>query len=85
VTAEDGMSDEFERARELAERLRAEGHHGAAEQIHHATMGERIGHALLEAVREACQTVLTTIEALDPKTQLLAEELRLEIDKRLSR
>jgi len=77
--------EEIRRARELADRLRAEGHHAAAERVQHATVGARIGEALLETVREACQTVLTTIEALDPKTALLAEELRLEVDKRLSR
>ncbi|MBV8915131.1 MAG: hypothetical protein JOZ05_19080 [Acetobacteraceae bacterium] len=79
------MTDEIDRARELADRLRAEGHQAAATHLHHATTGERIGHALLEAIREACQIVLTTIEALDPKTQLMAEELRLEVDKRLRR
>jgi hypothetical protein len=72
-----------DQARALAERLRAEGHATAADRLQTATAGERIGHALLEALREASQTVLTTIEALDPKTQLLAEELRLEIDKLL--
>ena len=80
-----GAVDEpVDQARTLAERLRAEGHAAAAERLHAATAGERIGHGLLEALRETCQTVLTTIEALDPKTQLLAEELRLEVDKRLS-
>jgi hypothetical protein len=78
-------ADPIEQARELSERLRAEGHHAAAERVEHATLGERIGAELLNALRGACQFALTTIEALDPKTQLLAEELRLEIDKRLSR
>lgn len=73
----------LDQARTLAERLRAEGHASVADRLQTATTGERITHALLEALREACQTVLTTIEALDPKTQLMAEELRLEIDKRL--
>ena len=81
----DGGDEAIGRAQALAERLRAEGHATAADRLHHATAGERLGHALLEGLREACQTVLTTIEALDPKTQLMAEELRLEIDKRLSR
>ena len=71
-------------ARVLAERLRRQGHTAAAERLHAATAGERITRALLEALREACQTVLTTVEALDPATQLMAEELRLEVDKRLS-
>jgi hypothetical protein len=34
-------------------------------------------------LRDACQFALTAIEALDPKTELMAEELRLEVDKRL--
>jgi len=75
--------DPAAQARDLADRLHAEGHVEAAEQVHAATAGNRIGHALLEAVREACQIALTTVEALDPKTALLAEELRLEVDKRL--
>jgi hypothetical protein len=75
----------IDRARELTERLRAEGHQAAAERVEHATLGQQIGAELLDALRGACQFALTTIEALDPKTQLMAEELRLEIDKRLSR
>lgn len=75
----------IEQARELAERLRAEGHQEVAARFQRITTGARIGHAFLEAVREACQIALTTIEALDPKTALMAEELRLEIDRRLSR
>jgi len=71
-------------ARYLAERLHAQGYTVQAERLHEETMGERIGNAMLEGLRETCQTVLTTIEALDPKTQLLAEELRLEVDKRLA-
>lgn len=75
----------IERARELIERLRAEGHHAAAERIEHATLGQKIGAELLAALGAACQFALTTIEAIDPTTELMAEELRLEIDKRLSR
>ena len=71
-------------ARALAERLQAEGHDDPAARLHQATEGDRIGHAVLETVREACQTVLTMIEAIDPKTRMLAEELRLEVDKRLA-
>jgi hypothetical protein len=33
--------------------------------------------------RDACQFVLTAIEVIDPKPELMAEELRLEVDKRL--
>jgi hypothetical protein len=77
--------EELGQARDLAERLRAEGHEDAAERLEGATFGQRIGRELLDALREACEFVLTTIEALDPKTTLMAEELRLEVEKRLHR
>ena len=68
----------------LAARLREEGHEAAAAQVEHATTRPHHGGVLVSALREACQTVLTAIEALDPKTQFMAEELRLEIDKKLT-
>jgi hypothetical protein len=78
------MNDEqTQQAQELAARLAAEGHHSAAEQMRDAVNGSYIGAALLQALRDACQFVLTALETLDPKTALLAEELRLEIDKKL--
>ncbi len=75
--------DEISQAHALAARLRAEGHEEAAARVEHAATGPHPGTALAHAVREACQFVLTAIEALDPKTELMAEELRLEVDKRL--
>ena len=84
IVDEPGPVEPDERARALAERLRGEGHEAAADRLHAAVASDGVGHALLAALREACQTVLTTIEAIDPKTQLMAEELRLEIDKRLT-
>jgi hypothetical protein len=77
------MDEPRDRAIELAERLRAEGHEEAADRVAHATLGERIGDAMLDALRGACQFALTTIEAIDPVTELMAEELRGEIDRRL--
>ncbi len=71
------------RAQDLAARLRAEGHLSAADRVENAIGGARIGTALQHALRDACQFVLTAVEALDPKTELMAEELRLEVDKRL--
>jgi hypothetical protein len=79
------MNEPLERARGLADRLRAEGHDQAAQHVEHATLGARIGTEVLDAIRGACHFVLTTVEAIDPKTQLMAEELRLELDKLLSR
>jgi hypothetical protein len=84
------MSDDSEspatRARLLAERLRTEGHDTQADHIEatldqHADAGA--GHGFLHALRDACQTVLTAIEAIDPSSGTAIEELRLEVDKRL--
>ncbi len=69
------------RAKALAERLRAEGHHEAAGRVE--TAGTGVGAAVRHTLDDACQWVLTAIEALDPKTAAMAEELRLELDKRL--
>jgi hypothetical protein len=70
-------------AQELVARLRAEGHLAAATKLENAIDGPKLGKELLHSLRDACQFVLTAIEALDPTTEMLAEELRLEIDKRL--
>ncbi len=71
-------------AQDLADRLRIEGHDAAADKVEDAIGGSQFGDRLLHALRDACQFALTAIEALDPKTGMMAEELRLEIDKRLS-
>jgi len=34
-------------------------------------------------LRDACQTILTAIEAIDPASFTAIDELRLEVDKRL--
>jgi hypothetical protein len=88
------MSDDQDspatRARLLAERLRAEGHDTQADHIeatldeHGAAAGDdTVGHGFLHALRDACQTILTAIEAIDPSSGTAIEELRLEVDKRL--
>ena len=78
------MSDDTEaRARALAARLRAEGHEAAAERIEHELARGPVVNAVLHGLREACELVLTAIEAIDPKTSLMAEELRLSVEKRL--
>jgi hypothetical protein len=41
------------------------------------------GAVLLSALRDVCQVVLTSIEAIDPVCGTLVEDLRLEVDKRL--
>ncbi len=72
------MSDDQDspatRARRLAERLRAEGHDSQADHIeatlgqHAASPEDTAGHGFLHALRDACQTVLTAIEAIDPSS-----------------
>jgi hypothetical protein len=42
------------------------------------------GSGLLEALREACQSVLTAVEAVDPSSYAAIEELRLDVDRRLN-
>jgi hypothetical protein len=75
------------RAQLLAERLRAEGHDTQADHIEatldHHLAADETGHGFLHALRDACQTVLTAIEAIDPSSGTAIEELRLEVDKRL--
>ncbi len=41
------------------------------------------GHPLRTALRDACQVVLTAIEAIDPVCATMVEELRLEVDAHL--
>ena len=72
-----------DRARALASRLHAEGHHEAAARVEATIDQSSAATAVRHTLDDACQWVLTAIEALDPKTALMAEELRLELDKRL--
>ncbi len=74
------MPDDISRqAHDLIARLRERGHHTQADHLA-SRMAEEAGHGLLFALREACQTVLTAIEAIDPVSQTMIEELRLEVD-----
>jgi hypothetical protein len=75
-------NDLSKQMQDLIARLHEQGHHAEAEHLasHPARESE---HALLFALRQACQTVLTAIEAIDPVSQTMIEELRLEVDKRL--
>jgi hypothetical protein len=75
--------DTARRTGDLIDRLREQGHHAEADRLaHHLTL-HRAESGLLFALREACETVLTAIEAIDPVTQTMIEELRLEVEKRL--
>lgn len=78
------------RAEALARHLRAQGHADEATRIEAAIAGgegprapEDLGHGMLHALRDACQTILTAIEAIDPVSITAINELRLEVDKHL--
>jgi hypothetical protein len=70
------------KAHDLVVRLREQGHHAEAEHLagHLARTVER---PLLFALREACETILTAIEAIDPVTQTMIEELRAAVETHL--
>ncbi len=77
------MSDETTKRTEvLIDRLREGGHHGAANHLARTlALGAESG--LLFALRETLEALLTGIEAIDPVTETMMEELRLEVEKRL--
>ncbi len=70
-------------ARAVIERLRAQGHDTQADHLARQLTTRKVERGFLFALREACETVLTAIEAIDPVTQTMIEELRLEVEKRL--
>ena len=75
--------DPAQQTQDLIERLRANGHHAAADHLAHQLSVHTVERALLFALRETCETVLTAIEAIDPATETLIEQLRVEVEKRL--
>jgi hypothetical protein len=75
--------DAKQRAQELIERLRERGHGEAAENLA-AHLAREAEHGFLFTLREACETVLTAIEAIDPVTQTMIEELRVDVEKWLT-
>lgn len=72
------------KAEDVARALEAEGAAAEAERIRNAARTGGVGTALLFALREACEVVLTAVESIDPTTETLLEELRVEVEKRLS-
>jgi hypothetical protein len=71
------------RVQELAERLRVEGHQTEAGHLDSNLTLQAVERGFLFALRETCETVLTAIEAVDPVTQTMIENLRLEVEKHL--
>lgn len=77
------MADETtKRTEALIDRLRERRHEGAAERLARA-LGHGAESGLLFALRETLETLLTGVEAIDPVTQTMIEELRLEVEKHL--
>ena len=75
--------DARDRTAQIIAQLRALGRAEEAWELHRA-LADRIGDALLLALREACDTVLTMIEAFDPETETLLEGLRMDLDAHLT-
>jgi len=76
--------DAVGKTQDLVERLREQGHHAEADSLAHHLSVHSVESGFLFALREACETILTAIEAVDPVTQTMIEDLRLEVEKRLS-
>jgi hypothetical protein len=78
------MPDEIRKqAEDTIQHLHEAGHPEEARHLEHA-LGTQIADALPLTLREACQTVLTAIEAIDPNTEMLLEQLRGKIDAYLT-
>ena|SRR5271165_2203592 len=79
-----GMAqDPAQQTRDLIERLRERGRQAEADHLDRQLSLHAVERGLLFALREACETILTAIEAIDPVTQTMIEELRLEVESRL--
>lgn len=70
-------------ARKLAEQLRQEGHTREATKLMRAAASQGESNLMLRAVDAVLQGLLTAVEAIDPKTMLMIEELRLSVDSAL--
>lgn len=75
--------DPKQKAQHLVDRLRESGHDAEADQLARHLKVQAVERGLLFALRETCETLLTALEAIDPVTQTMIEELRLEVEKRL--
>lgn len=67
-------------ARQVADTLDQRGHAEHAGTLRAALGSGHSGSVLRSALRDACQVVLTAIEAIDPVCATMVEELRLEVD-----
>lgn len=82
--ADTSMTKDTERkAQDVVQHLRDRGHHAEADKLAHHLTIRSLERGVLYALRETCNTVLTAIEAIDPVTQTMIEELRLDVDAKL--
>lgn len=70
----------IEAAQRVADTLDQRGHAAHAGTLRAALAHGHSGSILRSALRDACQVVLTAIEAIDPVCATMVEELRLEVD-----
>jgi hypothetical protein len=76
-------NDTVNAAQQVADTLQQRGHAAQARAVRAVLGHSHAGSLLLAALRDVCQVVLTAIEAIDPVSATMVEELRLEVDKRL--
>lgn len=79
----DGDDRTIATVHDVAAKLEKHGHVANAGALRAALAHSPVGAALLAAVRDACQVILTAIEAVDPVCAGMVEELRLAVDARL--
>lgn len=78
------VEDARERAKQLADTLHDRGHAAEARELGRAAAAvATVEHAFLRGLRDALQSALTAIEAIDPVSAGAIDELRLEVDKHL--
>jgi hypothetical protein len=65
---------------QVADTLDQRGHAEHAGTLRAALARSHSGAILRSALRDACQVVLTAIEAVDPVCATMVEELRLKVD-----
>jgi hypothetical protein len=70
----------IEAARQVADTLDQRGHAEHAGRLRAALAHNHSASVLRSALGEACQVVLTAIEAIDPVCATMVEELRLQVD-----
>jgi hypothetical protein len=75
------MSDDLRlNAQKLSDSLRESGHHQHAEKVSNALSAHLLGNAFLEALRAACDTLVTMVEAIDPVSEMELERVRRGLD-----